>query len=83
MSPKARAAAETAMATLARYPDDFVLKQALAERSGIGMERIVLGNGSNDVLDLIARVFLGARTLGDLRPVRFRRLSAGDAVHRR
>lgn len=58
MSPKARAAAETAMATLARYPDDFVLKQALAERSGIGMERIVLGNGSNDVLDLIARVFL-------------------------
>ncbi|SBT05208.1 Histidinol-phosphate aminotransferase 1 [Candidatus Accumulibacter aalborgensis] len=58
MSPKARAAAEQAMATLARYPDDFVLKQALAERTGIGIERMVLGNGSNDVLDLIARVFL-------------------------
>lgn len=58
MSPKARAAAEQAMATLARYPDDFVLKQALAERTGIGIERMVLGNGSNDVLDLIGRVFL-------------------------
>ena len=43
MSPKARAAAEQAMATLARYPDDFVLKQALAERTGIGIERMVLG----------------------------------------
>jgi histidinol-phosphate aminotransferase len=46
------------MASLARYPDDFALKQALSERTGLGMERIVLGNGSNDVLDLIARVFL-------------------------
>ena len=58
MSPKARAAAVEAMASLARYPDDFALKQALSERTGLGMERIVLGNGSNDVLDLIARVFL-------------------------
>lgn len=58
MSPKARAAAELAMADLSRYPDDFLLKQALAQRTGIGMERIVLGNGSNDVLDLVARVFL-------------------------
>lgn len=58
MSPKARAAAVEAMAALARYPDDFALKQALSERTGLGMERIVLGNGSNDVLDLIARVFL-------------------------
>ena len=29
MSPKARAAAEQAMADLSRYPDDFLLKQAL------------------------------------------------------
>lgn len=58
MSPKAQAAVIEAMPTLSRYPDDFALKQALAERTGLGMERIVLGNGSNDVLDLIARVFL-------------------------
>ncbi|WP_300454019.1 histidinol-phosphate transaminase [Accumulibacter sp.] len=58
MSPKAHAAAQAALTTLARYPDDFELKQALAERTGLGSECIVLGNGSNDVLDLVARVFL-------------------------
>ncbi|MFZ2853872.1 MAG: histidinol-phosphate transaminase [Rhodocyclaceae bacterium] len=58
MSPKARAATEKAIATLERYPDDFALKQALADHTGLGIERIVLGNGSNDVLDMIARVFL-------------------------
>jgi histidinol-phosphate aminotransferase len=58
MSPKARAAVETALSSLERYPDDFDLKDALASHTGIGAERIVLGNGSNDVLDLVARVFL-------------------------
>lgn len=58
MSPKAKAALEKAVGTLERYPDDFELKDALAKHNGLGMERIVLGNGSNDVLDLIARVFL-------------------------
>jgi histidinol-phosphate aminotransferase len=58
MSPKARAAVHEAISNLARYPDDFALKDALAERSGLGSECIVLGNGSNDVLDLVARVFL-------------------------
>ena len=58
MSPKAKVALEKAVASLERYPDDFDLKSALASHSGLGMEHIVLGNGSNDVLDLIARVFL-------------------------
>jgi histidinol-phosphate aminotransferase len=58
MSPKARAAVEAALAGVERYPDDFELKKALARRYGLSMERIVLGNGSNDVLDLAARVFL-------------------------
>ena len=58
MSPKARAALVAALDTIERYPDDFVLKRAVAERYGLGMERVVLGNGSNDVLDLAARVFL-------------------------
>ena len=45
---------------LARYPDGngFRLKRALAERFGIAPDRITLGNGSNDVLELVARVFL-------------------------
>ncbi len=60
MSPKARVALEKAIPSLERYPDDFELKAAVAAHTGLGMERIVLGNGSNDVLDLIARVFLAS-----------------------
>ncbi len=58
MSPKARAAMERASADLSRYPDQFELSRAISERCGFGMERIILGNGSNDLLDLVARVFL-------------------------
>jgi histidinol-phosphate aminotransferase len=60
VSPRARRAIEAAIADLARYPDGngYELKQALARRSGIAPERIVLGNGSNDVLEMAARAFL-------------------------
>lgn len=58
MSPKARAAVEQAIAGIERYPDNFDLTRALAERLGVSAAQIVLGNGSNDVLDLAARVFL-------------------------
>ncbi|MEY2632585.1 MAG: hypothetical protein RIR00_1239 [Pseudomonadota bacterium] len=58
MSPKAKRAVEDAIAGIERYPDQYDLIAALAERLGVGMNQVVLGNGSNDVLDLIARVFL-------------------------
>ena len=58
MSPKAKVAIEKAAASLERYPDDFELKSALSAYLAMGVEHLVLGNGSNDVLDLIARVFL-------------------------
>ncbi len=58
MSPRARVAVEQAIAGVERYPDQFELIKALADRSGLAQEQIVLGNGSNDVLDLAARVFL-------------------------
>ena len=58
MSPKAKMALERAVGTLERYPDDFELKAAVAAHTGFGMERVVLGNGSNDLLDMAARVFL-------------------------
>ena len=58
MSPKARAAIDAALAGAERYPDDFELKSALSERTGVPVSGIVLGNGSNDVLDMLARVFL-------------------------
>lgn len=46
---------------LHRYPDGsgFALKEKLAARHAIETSRITLGNGSNDVLELTARVFLG------------------------
>ena len=58
MSPKARAAVDAALAGVERYPDQFDLIAAIAERHGVAQDQVVLGNGSNDVLDLAARVFL-------------------------
>lgn len=58
MSPKARVAVEAALGGVERYPDQFDLIAKLAERTGVAQNQVVLGNGSNDVLDLIARVFL-------------------------
>jgi len=58
---RTRAAIEAAIGDIARYPDGngFELKQALAKRYGVDMASIVLGNGSNDVLELVALAFLG------------------------
>ncbi|MBX9812583.1 MAG: histidinol-phosphate transaminase [Burkholderiales bacterium] len=60
VSPFAQRAIKSVLDGLARYPDGngFELKQALARRYGVAPEQIVLGNGSNDVLELAARVFL-------------------------
>jgi histidinol-phosphate aminotransferase len=60
ISPLAKAAVAAALDELALYPDGngFALKQKLAQRLGVGMGQIVLGNGSNDVLEIAARVFL-------------------------
>jgi len=58
MSPKAKKAVEAAIGGIERYPDQFDLIKAVAERCGVAQGQVVLGNGSNDVLDLIARVFL-------------------------
>ncbi len=59
-SDLARAAMEKELPELARYPDGggFALRSALAEKHGLDAACITLGNGSNDVLDMIARVFL-------------------------
>ena len=58
MSPMAKRAVEAAINGNERYPDQFDLIKAVAERCGVAQGQVVLGNGSNDVLDLIARVFL-------------------------
>jgi histidinol-phosphate aminotransferase len=63
-SPKGMAAAQASLRELALYPDGagFALKSALCRKLGVASENIVLGNGSNDVLDMAARAFLGAGT---------------------
>src|SRR5690349_12840895 len=61
IGPRTRAAIDAALADIARYPDGngFELKQALSARYGVDMACVVLGNGSNDVLELVALAFLG------------------------
>ena len=59
-SPKVRDAIASAAAGVTRYPDGngFALKSALAERYGVSLDQIVLGNGSNDILELATQAFL-------------------------
>ena len=60
MSPLALDALERAIADLALYPDGngYELKAALCLKFGLPLEQLVLGNGSNDVLEFAARAFL-------------------------
>ncbi len=61
IGPRTRAAIDAALAEVARYPDGngHDLKFALSKRYGVDMGSIVLGNGSNDVLELVSLAFLG------------------------
>ena len=60
-SPLGLEAARAALAGMHRYPDGAAtdLRQRLAARHGVDPAAITPGNGSNDVLDMIARTFLG------------------------
>lgn len=58
MSPGARAAITEALAGASRYPDGFEAVQAIARTVGVAPEHVVLGNGSNDLLEMVASVFL-------------------------
>src|SRR5438045_2314394 len=59
-SPQVRAAMESALAGANLYPDGggFYLRQALAKKLGIAPENIVLGNGSNEIIEFIGHSFL-------------------------
>ncbi len=60
ISPKAQMAIDEAVHTIARYPDgnSFELRKAVSEKFGVAHNQIVFGNGSNDILELVARAFL-------------------------
>jgi histidinol-phosphate aminotransferase len=59
-SAKALEAIRGELAELTRYPDGngFELKSRLAARCGVQISQVTLGNGSNDILDLVARAYL-------------------------
>ncbi len=60
ISPKAQMAIDEAVHDIARYPDgnSFALRQSVSEKFGVAHNQIVFGNGSNDILELVARAFL-------------------------
>lgn len=62
LSAKVKTALQDALNGLARYPDanGFYLKSKLASKFGVNTNQITLGNGSNDVLELLARTFVDA-----------------------
>ncbi|MBM4138488.1 MAG: histidinol-phosphate transaminase [Nitrospira sp.] len=59
-SPKAVAALEGAAGQLHRYPDGgaYQLRQAIADHWKVTREQVILGNGSDEILGLLARTFL-------------------------
>jgi len=61
-SPYVTLAVTEQLGQLARYPDGngYYLKQSLADFTGVNLECITLGNGSNDLLDILARTFVSA-----------------------
>jgi histidinol-phosphate aminotransferase len=61
MSDRALDAARKAAAEVNRYPDGggYVLKNLLAEKHRVPTETIVLGNGSNEVLELLVQLLIG------------------------
>lgn len=61
-SPHAKAAIVQAVEEIGRYPDGngFALKQQISQQFNVAMNQITLGNGSNDILELVARTFVAA-----------------------
>jgi histidinol-phosphate aminotransferase len=62
LSEKVKSALQSEFAELARYPDanGFYLKQALGYKYNVDLNQVTLGNGSNDLLELVARAFVSA-----------------------
>jgi len=59
-SDRVQKAIIAALSSLDRYPDGsgFYLRQALAKKHGVMPDQVVLGNGSNELIELLVRTFL-------------------------
>lgn len=63
-SPLALAAMENALKQTHLYPDGngFYLKRKLAEKLGVEPANLILGNGSNDIIEFVAHALLDAES---------------------
>ena len=59
-SPLALSAVSEALVKINRYPDGdtFYIRHKLAARLGVKPEELIFGNGSNEVIELVARTFM-------------------------
>jgi len=59
-SPKAVTAMRAAIESAQLYPESsgVYLREAIARRLGLGSENIILGNGSNEIIEFIGHAFL-------------------------
>ena len=59
-SQKVLSAIQNELAELSRYPDGnaFTLKEVLAEKHSVDVNQITIGNGSNDILEILTRAFV-------------------------
>lgn len=59
-SPKAIAAMRTALETSHLYPDGggYYLRDALAKKLGVSREHLILGAGSNEIIEFLGHAFL-------------------------
>lgn len=60
INPSVERAIYAMLPNITRYPDGngFRLKHALADKLSVTVDQITLGNGSNEILELVARTFL-------------------------
>ncbi|WP_041277578.1 histidinol-phosphate transaminase [Desulfotalea psychrophila] len=59
-SPKAIKAIGESLGDMQRYPDGsaYYLTEAIAKYAGVGMSEIILGNGSNEVIEFLVKAFV-------------------------
>ncbi|MCK4859527.1 MAG: histidinol-phosphate transaminase [Candidatus Omnitrophica bacterium] len=60
VSPKATEVIKSCLKNIYRYPPDapFSLREKIARKYGVGSENIILGNGSDEIIELIVKAFL-------------------------
>lgn len=63
-SPRAMEAMRQAAASMHLYPDgsSFYLRRALAHKLNVGMDNLVIGNGSNELIEFLGHVFLDGQS---------------------